>query len=243
MLLAHVSIVLFLHRVSVDDCAQSRPLFYFYELSSLYGFYIWIPFVPDFFSPANVMKLLEIVRSKTSSPSTIAACINVGKRIGKVSVVAGNCYGFIGNRMLGPYVREAEFLLEEGCTPLQIDNVLKKFGFAMGVFEMLDLAGNDVGWRQRIERGLTVGAIKYTPPDYPGMRYCSIADKLCEKSGFGQKVGKGWYNYLPANPRVPMESPDTLQLIKTHRKSKVDCLQQDAHYCHDQSNCDNSGCR
>ena len=100
------------------------------------------------------MKLLEIVKGKHTTTNTIAACMQVGKTIGKVSAVAGNCYGFIGNRMLEPYAREAVYLLEEGATPSQIDRVLKtKVGLAMGFFEMGDLAGNDVSWRQRKEKG------------------------------------------------------------------------------------------
>jgi 3-hydroxyacyl-CoA dehydrogenase len=177
------------------------------------------------------MKLLEIIKGKNTDTSTIAACVNIAKKIGKVSAVAGNCYGFIGNRMLEPYAREAVFLLEEGCTPQQIDKALKsKIGFAMGLFETMDLAGNDVGWRQRIERGLTGNTpapnIKETRealkiPDFEGMRYCALADKLCEAGHFGQKTGRGWYKYDPTAPRVPIENAETLDLIESYRTSMV----------------------
>lgn len=106
--------------------------------------------IVDFFSPANVMKLLEVVRGERTSPEVIAACMELGKKIKKMPVLAGNCFGFIGNRMLEFYGREAYFLLEEGATPWQVDNALKsRVGLAMGFFEMSDLAGNDVSWRLR----------------------------------------------------------------------------------------------
>lgn len=186
-------------------------------------------FVVDFFSPANVMKLLEIVRGKNTSVEALTSCVNVSKRINKVSAIAGNCYGFIGNRMLEPYGREAMFLLEEGCTPAQIDGVLKRsLGLAMGIFEMSDLAGNDVGWRQRSERKLTNGGhlllaedSNRLSPDYPGMRYCGIGDALCEKGKFGQKTGSGWYKYDSSAPRVPIECSETIELIKDYSAQHV----------------------
>lgn len=175
------------------------------------------------------MKLLEIVRGAETSKRALAACVTVGKRIGKVSAVAGNCYGFIGNRMLEPYGREAINLLEEGCSPAQVDRALKATGLAMGFFEMCDLAGNDISWRQRQERGLT-GAHRVDlatinsersakSPDYPGMRYCALPDRLCERGRFGQKTKGGWYDYSPDAPRKPVESPTTLTLIEEHRAS------------------------
>lgn len=186
--------------------------------------------IVDFFSPANVMKLLEIVKGGVTSPGALAGCVNVGKKIGKVSAVAGNCYGFIGNRMLEPYGREAINLLEEGCTPRQVDRALKATGLAMGFFEMCDLAGNDISWRQRAERGLT-GANKVDistinserspkSPDYPGMRYCSLPDRLCEMGRFGQKTAGGWYDYAPDAPRKAVESIAALSLIEAHRKEE-----------------------
>jgi len=165
-----------------------------------------------FFSPAHVMKLLEVIHGKESSKDLIAQTLALGKRVGKVAVLAGNCYGFIGNRMLRPYIAEAEFLVEEGASPKQVDAALKKHvGMAMGPFELLDLAGNDVNWRQRKEQGLATCT--------SGDRYCSLADQLCESGSFGQKTPRGgWYSYLPSAPRVPVESETTTRLIEAHRQ-------------------------
>jgi 3-hydroxyacyl-CoA dehydrogenase len=139
-----------------------------------------------FFSPANVMKLLENVRGAKSSPETIATVMALGKQLKKVSVLAGNCDGFIGNRMLHGYLREANFLLEEGCMPEQVDRALEEFGLAMGPFRMGDLAGLDVGWRIR------KGKAHLRPQDE---RYSKVADRLCELGRFGQKTGAGFYKY------------------------------------------------
>jgi len=139
-----------------------------------------------FFSPANVMKLLENVRGAKSSPETIATVMSLGKTLKKVAVLAGNCDGFIGNRMLHGYLREANFLLEEGCLPEQVDRALEEFGLAMGPFRMGDLAGLDVGWRIR------KGKAHLRPKDE---RYSRIADQLCEQGRFGQKTGAGFYKY------------------------------------------------
>jgi 3-hydroxyacyl-CoA dehydrogenase len=143
-----------------------------------------------FFSPANVMRLLENVRGKKSSKETIATVMAVGKQIKKIAVLAGNCDGFIGNRMLAGYSREASFLLEEGATPWQIDQALFDFGLPMGIFAMADLAGLDVGWR--IRKG------KAHLRD-PKERDVSIADQLCEMGRFGQKTGAGYYKYEGRN--------------------------------------------
>lgn len=139
-----------------------------------------------FFSPANVMKLLENVRGAKSSPETIATVMALGKQLKKVAVLAGNCDGFIGNRMLHGYLREANFLLEEGATPQQVDAALEEFGLAMGPFRMGDLAGLDVGWRIR------KGKAHLRPKDE---RYSPVADRLCELGRFGQKTGAGFYRY------------------------------------------------
>jgi 3-hydroxyacyl-CoA dehydrogenase len=150
-----------------------------------------------FFSPANVMRLLEIVRADRTSPATLGRAIAIGKQLAKVPVVAGNCDGFIGNRMLYTYRREAEYLLEEGASPQRIDGVLKAFGMAMGPFAMSDLAGLDVGWRIRKR--------KYAERPPPG-RYSTIADTLCEAGRFGQKTGAGYYRYQDGD-RTPIPDP------------------------------------
>jgi len=150
-----------------------------------------------FFSPANVMRLLEIVRGSRSSPETIARALAFAKQIGKVGVVAGNCDGFIGNRMLHQYFREAAFLMEEGAPPQQIDRVIKNFGFAMGPFATGDLAGLDVGWRIRKGRNAIAP---------PVGRYSRVADVLCEMGRFGQKTGAGYYRYEPGD-RTPIPDP------------------------------------
>mmetsp|Transcript_24821 Transcript_24821/g.25449 ORF Transcript_24821/g.25449 Transcript_24821/m.25449 type:complete len:716 (-) Transcript_24821:46-2193(-) len=168
-----------------------------------------------FFSPANVMKLLEVVRGKNTSPEVISACMQLGKQAKKVPVLAGNCFGFIGNRMLEFYGKEAQFLVEEGATPTQVDRALKSVGMAMGFFEMSDLAGGDVGWRLRLGYNL-VG--ENATGRKPNVRYSSMADKMCDQGWFGQKTKKGWYLYDPSAPRKPLENIDTLNLIENHRR-------------------------
>ncbi|TRZ01004.1 hypothetical protein DNTS_020623 [Danionella cerebrum] len=173
-----------------------------------------------FFSPAHVMKLLEVVCGPRSSSETIATVMSLGKRMGKVSVVVGNCPGFVGNRMLKPYLEEAAFLLEEGATPEQIDKALEDFGFAMGVFRMSDLAGLDVGWRVRKESGLTgVDVDQNNPPrQRQGRRYCPIPDMVCEQGRYGQKTGCGWYKY--DKPGDTKAKPDLSihNLLETYRR-------------------------
>jgi 3-hydroxyacyl-CoA dehydrogenase len=138
-----------------------------------------------FFSPANVMRLLEIVRGKATGKDVLATTMSLAKKIRKVGVVSGVCDGFIGNRMIEQYSRQAGFLLEEGCTPQQVDRAIEGFGFAMGPFRMGDLAGNDVGWYIRKRRY----------QEKPHLRYSRTADLLCEMGRFGQKTGAGWYDY------------------------------------------------
>lgn len=139
-----------------------------------------------FFSPANVMKLLENVRGEKTSPEVCATAMKMGKVIGKVPVLVGVCDGFVGNRMLSKRTREAYFMLEEGATPRQIDDVLYDFGFPMGPFAMGDLAGLDVGWRNRKAK-----FDKLTPRE----QHCNILDKICELGRYGQKTGAGFYQY------------------------------------------------
>lgn len=161
-----------------------------------------------FFSPANVMKLLENVRGAKSSPETIATVMALGKSLKKVAVLAGNCDGFIGNRMLHGYLREANFLLEEGASPQQVDAALENFGLAMGPFRMGDLAGLDVGWRIR------KGKAHLRPADE---RYSPVADRLCEMGRFGQKTGAGFYRY---EGRDAIPDPVTDEIILASAKEQ-----------------------
>ncbi len=159
-----------------------------------------------FFSPANVMKLLEVVRGKDTAKDVMSTVMALGKKIKKTCVVSGVCDGFIGNRMIEQYSRQAGFLLDEGCTPAQIDKAAEKFGFAMGPFRMGDLAGNDIGWAIRKRRVV----------EKPGMKYSKTADALCELGRFGQKTGAGWYDYIPGK-RDAIPSDVVVKMIEAHR--------------------------
>jgi 3-hydroxyacyl-CoA dehydrogenase len=161
-----------------------------------------------FFSPANVMKLLEVVRGKETAKDVMATVMTVAKKIKKTAVVSGVCDGFIGNRMIEQYGRQGGFLLDEGCTPAQVDKAMEKFGMAMGPFRMGDLAGNDIGWAIRKRR--------YS--EKPDMKYSKTADLLCEKGRFGQKVGKGWYDYVEGK-RDAIPNAEVVTMIEEHRKS------------------------
>jgi 3-hydroxyacyl-CoA dehydrogenase len=156
-----------------------------------------------FFSPANVMRLLEIVRGKASSKEVVATCMQLSKRVGKIGVLVGNCRGFVGNRMFHPYVREAVFLVEEGASVEAVDQALYDFGMAMGPLATNDLAGLDVGWRIRKE---------YRHLEKPGIRQPFAADNLCEMGRFGQKTGAGWYKY--DENRKPSPAPEVAALTK-----------------------------
>jgi 3-hydroxyacyl-CoA dehydrogenase len=155
-----------------------------------------------FFSPANVMRLLEIVRGKVSSNEVIASCMHLAKRLSKVGVLVGNCRGFVGNRMFGPYRREAQFLVEEGASITAVDQTLYEFGMAMGPLATGDLAGLDVGWRIRKE---------YRHLDKPGQRQPFAEDRLCELGRYGQKTGAGWYKY--DDNRRAVSDPEIQSLI------------------------------
>ena len=156
-----------------------------------------------FFSPANVMRLLEIVRGKNTNKSVIATAMDLAKKIKKVGVLVGNCYGFVGNRMIHPYGREAVFLVEEGAKPQDVDAALYEFGMAMGPLAMGDLAGLDVGWRIRKEHAhLRV----------EGVRHAMVGDELAERGRYGQKTGKGWYVY--DENRKPSPDPEVDALIE-----------------------------
>ena len=149
-----------------------------------------------FFSPANVMRLLEVVRGAKTAPDVLMTVMKLGKKIKKTCVVSGVCDGFIGNRMIEQSSRQAGFLLEEGCTPQQVDKAVEKFGFAMGPFRMGDLAGNDIGWAIRKRRYV----------EKPDLRYSKTADLLCVLGRYGQKTGAGWYDYVPGKrDAIPSE--------------------------------------
>jgi 3-hydroxyacyl-CoA dehydrogenase len=162
-----------------------------------------------FFSPANVMRLLEIVRGKQSSRSVIATSLALARTLGKVGVLVGNCRGFVGNRMFHPYQREAQFLLEEGASVAEVDAALVDFGMAMGPLAVGDLAGLDVGWRIRKEYQ------HLTPRD---QRVPLVADRLCERGHFGQKTGAGWYRY-PEGSRALVPDPEVEKLIEECARS------------------------
>jgi len=160
-----------------------------------------------FFSPANVMKLLEVIRGAKTAKDVLATVMAVAKTIKKTAVVSGVCDGFIGNRMIEQYSRQAGFLIEEGATPEQVDKAVEKFGFAMGPFRMGDLAGNDIGWAIRKRRYV----------EKPNMKYSKTADLLCELGRYGQKTGAGWYDYKPGK-RDAIPSQLVVDMIEKHRK-------------------------
>ncbi len=158
-----------------------------------------------FFSPANVMKLVEIVRGSETSDEVMVSVMALVKKLKKIGVVSGVCDGFIGNRMLEQYLRQAGFLLDEGCLPSQVDAAMENMGFAMGPFRMNDLAGNDISYAIRQRRAI----------ERPGMIYSKLGDKLCELGRFGQKTGAGWYDY-PDGKRTAIPSPVVNHLIEAH---------------------------
>lgn len=160
-----------------------------------------------FFSPAHIMKLLEIVRGAETAPAVLQAARELGERMGKVAVVAGNCHGFIGNRMLHTYVREARMLLLEGAWPHQVDAALQGFGFAMGPFRMYDVVGIDLEWRARELAG--------QGQDDPAVQ---VDNRLCELGRFGQKSGKGYYLYAPGSRQAEHDPQvDALVQVESER--------------------------
>jgi 3-hydroxyacyl-CoA dehydrogenase len=176
--------------LSIDDIASvtSRPEF-------VVG--------THFFSPANIMRLLEIVRGKQTSKEVVATCMQLSKKLGKIGVLVGNCRGFVGNRMFGPYRREAQFLVEEGAGVDAVDNALVEFGMAMGPLATGDLAGLDVGWRIRKE---------YRHLEKPGVRQPIAEDRLCEMGRYGQKTLAGWYRYDDQRRAAP--DPEVAALVR-----------------------------
>ena len=159
-----------------------------------------------FFSPANVMRLLEVVRGAKTANDVLATVMQLAKKIKKTAVVSGVCDGFIGNRMIEQYLRQALFMLDEGASVEQIDNAIEAFGFAMGPFRMSDLAGNDIGWHIRKRRYL----------ERPALTYSKVGDRLCELGRFGQKTGAGWYDYKPGD-RTAYASPVVAGMLKEYR--------------------------
>lgn len=177
-------------RLSIDEIAEGTS-----RRSDVIGLH--------FFSPANVMKLLEVVRSDTTSDEVIVSCMRAAKAIGKIPVLVRVCEGFVGNRMLTPYWREAGFLLEEGASPQQVDGALTRFGMAMGPLAMSDLAGLDINWATRKRLATT----------HPSeLRYSKVADRICELGRFGQKTGAGYYRYEKGS-RNPIPDPAIDELI------------------------------
>ncbi len=165
-----------------------------------------------FFSPANVMRLLEVVRGKATGPQVIVTSMALGKKLGKVAVLAGNCFGFIGNRMVFPYLREAQFLVEEGASVEQVNHALYDFGMAMGPLAMDDLAGIDVGYAIRQE---------FKRFEKPGVRLPLVADILFQQRRFGQKTRRGWSKYDEARKASP--DSETAELIeKTAREAGIE---------------------
>jgi 3-hydroxyacyl-CoA dehydrogenase len=160
-----------------------------------------------FFSPANVMRLLEVVRGAKTAPDVLLTAMTLAKKIKKTAVVSGVCDGFIGNRMIHAYSAQAMQMVDEGASPEQIDKAIEKFGFAMGPFRMGDLAGNDIGWSIR-KRQYAEGTIKHRQV---------IADRLCEAGRFGQKTGAGWYDYRKGD-RTAYPSPIVAALIDAARQ-------------------------
>ncbi|MCW9032755.1 MAG: 3-hydroxyacyl-CoA dehydrogenase NAD-binding domain-containing protein [Rhodospirillales bacterium] len=165
-----------------------------------------------FFSPANVMPLLEIVRGAGTAKDVLATCMKMAKKISKVGVVVGVCEGFVGNRMLHGYLTQSQRMIEEGATPAQVDKVIFDYGLAMGPFTMADLAGNDVGWRIRLGK---LSDEERAERSYTG----TIADRICDIGRFGQKTSKGWYDYKTGD-RTPYPSDEVLSIIEDVRRDK-----------------------
>jgi 3-hydroxyacyl-CoA dehydrogenase len=163
-----------------------------------------------FFSPANVMRLLEIVRGEATAPEVLATGFALARRLGKVAVVAGVCEGFIGNRIFSAYRTQMEYLVEDGAWPEDVDRALEAYGFAMGPFAVFDLAGLDIAWAGRKRRAATRD---------PRERYVAVADRLCELGRFGRKTGRGWYLY-PEGAKKPVPDPEVHALIEAQAAVK-----------------------
>ncbi|KAH3795882.1 peroxisomal bifunctional enzyme-like [Dreissena polymorpha] len=170
-----------------------------------------------FFAPSYLMKLLENIYGSRTSPETVATVMRFGKTIRKVPVLVGSCTGFVANRMLAPYTAEAQFCVEEGASPAQVDSVLMDFGMPMGTFRVSDLSGIDVSFSIRREAARKLGVTLTVDSRYfRGQRHCSLIERLVEKGRLGRKTGKGWYKYEGPGGTVPLEDPDVLEIIETH---------------------------
>ncbi len=163
-----------------------------------------------FFSPANIMKLLEIVVPAKVAPDVVTTAFELARKMKKVPVRAGVCDGFIGNRILATYKQAADYLMEDGASPYEIDEAVRGFGFAMGPFQVTDLAGGDIGWATRKRRAATRD---------PKARYVEIADRICEQGWFGQKTGRGFYLY-PQGARIGQPDPEVLAIVDAERAKK-----------------------
>ncbi|XP_072496516.1 peroxisomal bifunctional enzyme [Notamacropus eugenii] len=174
-----------------------------------------------FFAPAHLMNLLEVIPSRYSSPTAIATVMSLAKAMNKVGVVVGNCFGFVGNRMLYSFSEQNNFLIEDGSQPAEVDQALEEFGFRMGPFRVSDLSGLDVGWNLRKNRGLTGPAIAPGTPmrQRDGRRYCPIPDILYEHGRFGQKTGKGWYLYDKPMGRISKPDPWLSKFLSEYRQN------------------------
>jgi 3-hydroxyacyl-CoA dehydrogenase len=161
-----------------------------------------------FFSPANIMKLLEVVVPSQVSADVVATAFELAKKLRKVPVRAGVCDGFIGNRVLAVYRAAADYMMEDGASPYQIDRAVREFGFPMGPFQVADLAGGDIGWATRKRRAATRD---------PKARYVQIADRICERGWFGQKTGRGYYLY-PDGARTGTPDPEVEAIIDAERE-------------------------
>jgi 3-hydroxyacyl-CoA dehydrogenase len=161
-----------------------------------------------FFSPANIMRLVEVVRCAATTPDVLATGIAVAKRLGKLPVVCGVCEGFVGNRIFSAYRRQAEFLVEDGALPHEIDGAMEEYGFAMGPFAVFDLAGLEIAWARRKRQAATRDT---------RTRYVDLPDKLCESGRFGQKTGQGWYRYVERQRKV---DPEVTAMIEDARREK-----------------------
>ncbi len=163
-----------------------------------------------FFSPANIMKLLEIVVPAKASADVVATAFELAKKLKKIAVRAGVCDGFVGNRIMALYMQAADAVMEDGATPYEVDEALREFGFPMGIFQVADMAGGDIGWAFRKRRAATRD---------PQERYVHVADRLCERGWFGQKSGRGFYLY-PQGSRTGQPDPEVLAILDEERSKK-----------------------